>query len=756
LFGNTDKIPQSDPKALGLDSRRMSTAEQARPVPWFAGRRMLGVTWLTNIYNLHIEEQESGGKKSGGDQYDFIAMFAGMLCHGPVDALYKVRIDGKVVWEGEVLRGDEDSVDIAITGYGPFRIWWGTETQTVDPDFTSFNAAEDHPPYRGRCYVNCFFYLGRGKKTAPQIEFEVGRWPVIDWLTADADIDGDCNPIHFLAEMLQNQRFGAGLADIRLDTDRLDAIANILADEGMGLSPLLDRQGDLREFIVQTLQYFDGYIEDRADGKFSIALNRALEGEAPVLGTSDLLSPPKIDPPAWETTVNTLWVKFLNRDKDYSDDAAVYRNRGNRQITGRPLAKTIDRSWVTNADLATRIAAAAGRQMGLPEITGSVPVKKSSVAALSVGQQFMLCHPPRRLKLFCRITEKTLPDPGSPRAELQFTVDRGYLNADDLYIPEPPPTNPAPVYTPTAIQKSLIVELPYGVRTNGYVNGISFIAARPSAVTTSFHANRKKPSGSYEDLLTSGFGRHGVLKEEYPAETDLIDDALGFLVQLDQIDTTLPSFPYEDALTNDYVVFIDGEILSMFSATLVAAGKYRVYAIRNRFDTLRKRHYVGADVFIAHRASLPFYVESGEASPQTYKLQPFVLNKGLELGDVAAKNIALTYRGLRPWTPANATASSASGPMIYGAGENVIVTWNDVTPDLTLADVPKTLLQVLDTSNVLRHEETINAGVETKTLLNADLVTWLGAEYSFRVRLYHVRDGDWRSSRYLPLEILTA
>jgi hypothetical protein len=755
LSGHTDNIPLADQKALGLDSRRLSTQEQARPVPYMAGRRMVGVTWLSNLYFIHTEEHDSG-KKTGSGQTDFVAAFAGMLCHGPVDALYKVRIDGKVVWEGEVIRGAEDAVDIAVTGYGPFRIYWGTETQGVD-DVLALSG-EGHPAYRGRCYVNCLFYLGRGKKTAPQLEFEIARWPVIDWLTAPVNIDGDCNPIAFIAEMAQNPRFGARLSDERIDTALLDAVANRLADEGIGLSPLLDRQLTFREFLMEALQYFDGYHYRTAAGKLAIGLNRELiSGSVPTISVSDMLSEPKIQPAAWEKTTNTVWVKFINREKEYNEDVVAYRNAANYQIVGRQTTKTLDRTWITRADMASKICAPLGRQMGLPETTGSVPLKKSSASGLSIGQQFILCYPQTGLNLACRLTEKNFPDAGRPRVEIQFQVDRSYLNSDDLFIPSTPPPNPAPVNEPAPIVKQRLIELPYGVAVDGYENGIGFLAARPNGMTTSLHVHRRKPSGSYEDILSApNYARHGLLKEEYPAETDLIDDDIGLLIQLDQTDTTLPNFPYDDALTNDWLLFVDGEIMSLFNATLVAAGKYRVYAIRNRFDTERKRHYVGTDVFIMRRAVLPHYVEAGSASPQTYKLQPFVLNAGLDLSEIASKDLALSFRGLRPWQPANATASSASGPMIYGAGENVVVTWNDVTPDPTLADVPKTLFQVLDTSNNLRHEEIINAGVETKTLLNADLVTWLGAEYSFRVRLYHVRAGDWRSSRYLPLEILTA
>lgn len=765
--GNTDNFGSKEQKLFGLDEKRGATAEQARPVPYFAGRRILGVTWISDVYNIIAVPQSSGMKKAGGtSSYLFYIQIAGLLCHGPVDRLHKIKWDGKVVWEGLLIRdgSNPDSVEITVENRGTFRLYWGTETQPLDATLTGefpelgYSGA-NQSAYRGQCYFNCQVLLEEGRREAPQFEFEVSRYPSIAWLTPEANINDDCNPIHFIAELAQNQRFGAGLPNSRLSTARLNIVAQQLYNEGFGLSPLLNRQIGLKEFLIEALQYFDGYREERPDGKFSIGLNRGQDssgGEIPVIGVEDLLDAPEVEPPSWDETVNHLWVSFSNRELDFQSDAVSYINRANRQIVGRPLPQTVDRSWCTYTPLALRIAAATGRQKGIPITTGRGALLKASADTLSVGKQFMLCYPPRQLNLMCKVTEKNFADPSKPRCDIMFEVDRGYLNADDLFIPAPEPVQVPQVYAPAPVTKSLIIECPYGVRSDAYQNGIGFVVSRPAHLITSTNVHQKNPSGSYAEIIhAGGFGFVGKLQEDYAANTNMIDDEIGMLIKLSGIDKTLPNFPLEDALTNEYLIFVGGEIMSMFEATLEDTDTYRVYAIRNRYDTRRLAHQAFAEAFLVQRAAIPSYAEAGELSPATYKLQPVLLSTPLDLADADAKDLNLTFRGQRPWAPKNLYINGSATNPTYATDADVTVEWSDVTPDPSLADVPPILFQVRSAENInsVVHQEIIAAGVEGRVLTNGEIIGWFGDEETFNVRIYHQRTGGWKSRDYLQLQV---
>ena len=47
-----DNAEARKPKPLGVDSKRLSTNEQARPIPYFAGKQRLAVTFISQVFVL--------------------------------------------------------------------------------------------------------------------------------------------------------------------------------------------------------------------------------------------------------------------------------------------------------------------------------------------------------------------------------------------------------------------------------------------------------------------------------------------------------------------------------------------------------------------------------------------------------------------------------------------------------------------------------------------------------------------------------
>jgi hypothetical protein len=52
FFSSTKDLPQPKQKPLGLDERRISTNEQARPVPYFCGIARLAVTFISEAFGV--------------------------------------------------------------------------------------------------------------------------------------------------------------------------------------------------------------------------------------------------------------------------------------------------------------------------------------------------------------------------------------------------------------------------------------------------------------------------------------------------------------------------------------------------------------------------------------------------------------------------------------------------------------------------------------------------------------------------------
>lgn len=103
LAGNSDAAPQPAQKPLGADPYRASTNEQARPVPYLAGKRRLAVTWISDHFNDRADPvYQTIGKQKTKQGYNYFSSAAGLACSGPVDALFNVYFNGESVYASSV------------------------------------------------------------------------------------------------------------------------------------------------------------------------------------------------------------------------------------------------------------------------------------------------------------------------------------------------------------------------------------------------------------------------------------------------------------------------------------------------------------------------------------------------------------------------------------------------------------------------------------------------------------------------------
>lgn len=771
MFGSTKNIAAPEQQPYGVDVRRTATNEQARPLPYFAGYQRLGSTFLSPLFDVRTEEiKEKVGKSKRVVGHRYFASFALLHARGPVDKIFKILLDDEVVWSGEVTRSG-NYADITVEGRGTVRLYWGTSAQTVD---AYLNAGDpSHPAYRGQCYsVWTQLYLGDNRTSAPNIEIIAGRYPDPTWCTAATNLDKDSNPIAFLGDLLQDTYVGLGLPDARLDTSGLNAIAQTLAAEDLGLSPLLTRTQSLRQILAETFEYLDAYLTSTDDGKLTVGLIRApaSPGGLPVVDEQDLTEELQPDPGSWGATLNDALLVYSNRDADLLPEPLPWIDRGNFQITGHHKSQTWRRPWITRQTVAQKIARATGRRFGLPELAGRASVRASVGKTLRPGTQFKLTYAHQDLvALVVRVTEHILPAPGRPPVvQLSWVVDRGYLSAAN-YVPSPdtPPSAPSLEPIPNAFEQ--VIEMPW-VREFA-VPQIIALAARGNALATGLRCHHRKPSGSYEELgTTPHFAFHGTLHEDYPDTTLTVDSLRGLVVQLDGTDLALDPVAFDDALLNELLVIVNEEILSAFNAVLLDPGKYRLHAIRGRYDTRPRYHAADDEVWIVHRNSVAAFPANNLEATQTYKLQPFSPLGTVDLASVTARSLTTTHRWQRPLAPTNLRAGSDRAHPAYTTGQNVALEWTQTHEARAQfwfsaaagsgwgdydTDMPATVLEFRTTGGVLKQTVEVAAGTDGYTLTNANLVSWYGGEVDLVVRAWHLR-GGFRSADHTELKIIKA
>lgn len=683
-FSSPSKAPDLATRPAGKQTDRLASNQGGVVLPVFWGRERLSGTFISKVFNLKTvpvkDKSGKGGKGGGGGGggTQYYASFAMALCHGPISGVREIWFDENRVWSGS-LAVTGDSTGITITGRGLVTLYHGTETQGADAHLNNTAlptllrpSGEAHGAYRGVCYaVFNGVYLGLNRPSVPNIEF------VLERFTADAlaNIEGDHNIALIARDILTNPRYGLGLDAARLNDSEIDAGAALLDAEGWGVSPPLKSSTTGRQFINTLLEYCDGYQAIGTDGRWSLRLVRENLPDQPILTLTadDLTEVPRQPILDWAAARNQTRVSFNNRDADFRDDAATWRDSGGFSITGENSPQTLQRPWIKRQLVARHIAGAAGAAAALPEMMLKLKVKTPAVPGDAIGRRLRLNYPGIDPDILWRVTDQSIPSPASAETAITVRHERSWINQDvygtaDDDIPGTDAANAIPAVHQAILELPYDLSLPFidkkGTRAAPSISLLALLA-RPDEVTTRYSVWKKKSATSdvYDKVGTDdAFALHGTLDSPWlPSSTNTIDQSVGFLVTINSVENELVSVGLESALIDDTLIFIvnppgslvrQPEILSLIRAELVSGTTFKLYAVRGRYDT-DKQSLLGADVWIVPRKIITPFTHGGLAnkSAHTYKIQTLVDDSETpltELDPIALTCIARPYRATRP------------------------------------------------------------------------------------------------------------
>lgn len=744
-FGASNDLREATPQEpLGVDPRRTDTNEQGRPLPYFVGIAKLGVTWIAEPWDVRSTAiRRKVGKKQETVGFNYYARAAAILCHGPVDALEEIRFDDDVVWTGPVTRGVADSTAITIPDRGTITFHWGTATQP--PDAGLLASGVPHPAYRRQCYVVVDLFLGSNKTSMPNMEFVVRRAPVVPWLTTSPLIGHDANPVAVFAELWTSEVFGLGLPAAQLDQLGLNGVADTLAGEGLGISPLLTSPTSFNQVLGALIENIDAFPAiDPATGKIGLRLVR--DGAAvAVWDEDDFTEPPDVDAAGWADTVNLVTVRFTNRDKGWTADGVSFRDRGNFALSGSMRTRSIERPWVTQQAVAWRIAASLGRQAALPVMTGTCRVRRASFAGVQVGDIVSLTHAAAGIDgLTVRLAEVNLDKPDSPEVALRWKEDRGWLNAIPTVV-APDDVEPEGEYTAQPLLANVALELPYGYLRDSRPSLI-FLPVRGDPLTNGFHAYWERTADSFVQVAGgAAFAMKGTLNATLDAGT-LADAVMDITFTGD--DWSLEETTLEEAATTQPIrIFLGGEILAGYDATLTGPKRYTVKVLREWFGTRAETHTIGAVAYVLQLGLEPAVTWTADLPEGTavFKEQPYLLAQELDLATCPEIAVTIQKRAQRPAGPTNLRVLEDGAHPTYTAGQDIPVSWTptselrfgfNVTQNLDCR-ADGVVLQVLTTGGVLKGELAFAGNTGPVTIPNAQLVALLGTETDFKLRAFY-------------------
>lgn len=210
-----------------------------------------------------------GGKSGKVDATDYRLSVHYAVCVGPVDAVEEIVVNDKRI--GIAATTENAVVDVDQMGLfggpkksggvrGKIHFLLGGATQVL----STFLAAklkrtpETVTGYRNLCsvfftgFVNEGFTWSTNLPSVPAPKIKVRRAPV--GLGGDAMIGADANPSHIIYECLTNTDWGAGYSPGSVDDLSFDEAAEVLREEGFGLSMIWTGQTKIEDFINTVLQ----------------------------------------------------------------------------------------------------------------------------------------------------------------------------------------------------------------------------------------------------------------------------------------------------------------------------------------------------------------------------------------------------------------------------------------------------------------------------------------------------------------------
>jgi hypothetical protein len=139
-----------------LDDLKTTTAEYGTPIPRFWGKRKFNcpVIWAADLIETRHTSKGKAGKNT---QYKYFADFAILICDHEIDAVTRIWMDEKLVYQTTDIGPTSVGAAAGLTVGGNMRVYLGTETQDADPLMEAWcddrYGANSCPAYRGSSYI---------------------------------------------------------------------------------------------------------------------------------------------------------------------------------------------------------------------------------------------------------------------------------------------------------------------------------------------------------------------------------------------------------------------------------------------------------------------------------------------------------------------------------------------------------------------------------------------------------------------------
>jgi len=373
------RAPKRPGLKVPIEGKAFSQATQSEPLPVVWGTQKRASTYIVPVFSMRATPiKQKVGKKKQIVGYNYNGTFAQAIGIGAATRLTRITAGDTEIWTGDLdqTSRDADGMTLLTTTIGTLRWYWGRADQNPDSlleasdiDFGSGPVPISVPAWRNVIYIVANDIAFGTAPNPPSLTFEFER--LISPLTLTAHhISRDAVIPEVIYELLNSSLYATGLAAGSLDTASFVAAAEATITEGIGASPWLDENTDVREFVGLLLSYIDGYLRYQNGKIFLELIRKSSTAGLQIIDESLLADEPRPVNEGWSQTWNYTRLVFTDRENEWEQDAVeTYEDAANFAITGERIEEEIRLPFVTRRAVAKLLVKRKAIKGGLPAMS---------------------------------------------------------------------------------------------------------------------------------------------------------------------------------------------------------------------------------------------------------------------------------------------------------------------------------------------------------------------------------------------------
>jgi len=795
----------NDPKPSAVGDFSFPTVDASRVIPVFFGtckHEGPNVTWFGDLKVVTLKKKVKTGwfsSKKIVQGYNYYLGAQLIFSYGPIDEFLEIRVDDKkislvqsvfyippgggfasaaagLVYKTNWIAGPPSSRDFvgdvcSFWLYGPKILDNGDPPNGVVGQCRMYRGSFEQPPnlYLGHkwsepdmsAFRPLFYmvleqcYLGNSD-TPPPISVIARRCPNQLGLTGGRhNVNGDSNIACAVYEVMTNKMWGMKIPEDKIDIDSFRDCGNILAEESIGISMLIQTALSGKDLVAEMLRHADGIVyADPITGLYTMTLAREIpedEQEYLLVVDDSCIEKDTFDysRSSWELTKNTIIVKYTDR-ATFSTKPVTYQELANIDVRGGTVdPEEFDYLGFSNSTAAMNTAARISKMKSSPLVSAKMSLNRIGYK-LRPGSAFWLRKPNLGLaNVLMRVIEISYGTLDDPSVKITAMEDIFAVNAV-AYLPPGsgewvPPVGPVIPFT----QRRLWEAPAFGADDKSR-RFVMTMAVAPTQSTTAYDVWSDTTGGDLllltnsVDTLTPSGTLVSSLSRTGP-EVDTAGFTITALVGVDDI--------VEDESTNarengENLLVIGNEIIAWQALVDNEDGTHTVTGtFRGVLDTQPEDHAVGARVYFISDGAGTTNEEGYAADVTVYaKLVPKSINDTVDIALVTLASEATNARALRPLPPSRLRINDATVGSSAAYSDDMNVTWahrnrmdEDVPPRSAVSRTiePGTTysIRVYNSSNTLLIARLGISGSVSSAVVR------LASSGSMRIEIEAVRDG---------------